>query len=142
MAYFKDTDHLYECIGGLFDVMKKDPLMGPKLRASGLIIRFNYRDPDATITGNMKEDPEEEGLFFQWFPGPNDLKPDVDMSMKADIAHRFWLGKVNLLQALTRKQIIAKGPIPKILKLLPAIKPSYGIYKKLLKQKGYENMLK
>ena len=47
--------------------------------------------------------------------------PDVEMTMKADIAHQFWHGKINLMAALARRQIIAKGPIPKILKLLPAV---------------------
>jgi len=57
--------------------------------------------------------------------------------MKADIAHKFWFGKVNLTMALTRRQMVAKGPIPKILKLLPAIKPSYAMYPKYLDENGY-----
>jgi hypothetical protein len=44
---------------------------------------------------------------------------------------------VNLMAALTRKQMVAKGPIPKILKLLPAIKPSYAMYPKYLDDNGY-----
>ena len=47
----------------------------------------------------------------------NDKKPEVEMSMKADVAHKFWFGKVNLVAALARRQMIAKGPVPKILKL-------------------------
>jgi hypothetical protein len=58
--------------------------------------------------------------------------------MSADIAHKFWFGKVNLMAALTRKQMVAKGPIPKILKLLPAIKPTYEMYPKYLVESGYE----
>jgi hypothetical protein len=54
--------------------------------------------------------------------------------MKADVAHKFWFGKVNLVAALARRQMIAKGPVPKILKLLPAIKPSYAIYPKYLEE--------
>jgi hypothetical protein len=61
----------------------------------------------------------------------------VDMKMSSDIAHKFWFGKVNLTMALTRRQMIAKGPVPKILKLLPAIKPSYAMYPKYLVDNGY-----
>ncbi|MDX1386052.1 MAG: hypothetical protein R3257_00575, partial [bacterium] len=63
------------------------------------------------------------------------------MTMKADVAHRFWFGKVNLIAALTRREMVAKGPIPKILKLLPAIKPAYSLYPEYLKEKGCENLL-
>ncbi len=73
--------------------------------------------------------------------GDCDLEPDVGMSMKADVAHAFWHGKVNLMAALSKKEIVAKGPIPKILKLLPAIKPLYSEYPKLLAEKGYENLI-
>jgi hypothetical protein len=59
------------------------------------------------------------------------------MWMSADIAHKFWFGKVNLMAALTRKQMTAKGPIPKILALLPAIKPTYAMYPKYLEENGY-----
>ena len=39
--------------------------------------------------------------------------------MDADTAHRFWLGKVNVTVALARGQMKAKGPVAKILKLVP-----------------------
>jgi hypothetical protein len=73
--------------------------------------------------------------------GPCGLKPDVKMSMKADVSHAFWHGKVNLISALSRKEIVAEGPIPKILKLLPAVQPLYKTYPVLLKEKGYGNMV-
>jgi len=58
------------------------------------------------------------------------------MTMSSDIAHKFWFGRVNLMAALTRKQMVAKGPVPKVLKLLPAIKPSYEMYPKYLVENG------
>jgi len=141
MGVFKDDEHLYECIGGLFDILGQDETIGKKLQASKLILRFSYSDPDSTITVNCQDPPTKEGYFIEWFRGPNDLKPVVEMSMKSDVAHKFGLGKVNLLAAITRRQIVAKGPIPKVLKLLPIIKPAYGIYKDLLQKKGYTEML-
>jgi hypothetical protein len=61
--------------------------------------------------------------------------------MKADTAHAFWHGKVNLVSALARKEIVAHGPIPKILKLLPAVEPLYKVYPSLLREKGYANLV-
>jgi len=61
--------------------------------------------------------------------------------MKADIAHAFWHGKVNLVSALAKKDIVAIGPIPKILKLLPAVQPLYKEYPNLLREKGYGDLI-
>ena len=49
--------------------------------------------------------------------------------MEADTAHRFWLGKVNVTVALARGQMKAKGPVAKILKLVPLVKPVFPRYK-------------
>jgi hypothetical protein len=57
--------------------------------------------------------------------------------MKADTAHKFWRGDVNLVTALARREITAKGPIPKILKLLPIIKPAYALYPQYLEKIGF-----
>ena len=51
------------------------------------------------------------------------------MTMDADTAHRFWLGKVNVTVALARGQIKAKGPVAKILRLVPLTKPVFPRYK-------------
>ena len=63
------------------------------------------------------------------------------MTMKGDVAHQFWMGKVNLLAALSRRQIVAKGPIPKTLKLLPAIAPSYEKYPRYLEERGHGDLI-
>ena len=61
--------------------------------------------------------------------------------MSADTAHQFWLGKVNLVAALTRGTMTAKGPIPAIMKLLPAITPAYKQYPEILRAKGLESLI-
>jgi len=135
MAYFKDAAELYECIGGFFKEATRDEEMAPKVAASKLVITFNYTDPDASITVDAKNPPPGE-QYFSIIEGPNDLRPDVEMWMAADIAHRFWHGKVNLVQALSKGEMKAKGPIPSILKLLPAIKPAYTLYPEHLRKIG------
>jgi len=55
------------------------------------------------------------------------------MFMNADVAHKFWLGEINLVMAVARRQMVVKGPIPRILKLLPVIRPAYSMYKEYLK---------
>jgi hypothetical protein len=140
MGVFKTDQDLYQCLGTLFEFASTNPEMGQSLGGTGLIIRFTYTDPDAQITIDTRNPPKDAQHYFTILTGPNDLVPEVKMSMKADIGHQFWLGKVNLVFALARRQIVAEGPIPKILKLLPLIKPAYAMYPKILKQVGREEL--
>lgn len=141
MAVFQSADELYAAIAGYFHKAKFDADIGPKIGKSGLVIRFEYTDPDSAITVDCQR-PEPEGAYFAILEGSSELQPDVLMTMKADVAHQFWLGKVNLLSALNRRQIVAKGPIPKILALLPAIRPAYEQYPAHLREIGREDLLK
>ncbi len=141
MGVFKDSQQFYATVGELMDRAKKDPQVGPKIAKSGLIIQFKYTDPDAMTTINARDKPTEAGSFVDIIHGPCSLKPDVTMSMKADISHAFWHGKVNLLTALGKKDIVAQGPIPKIIKLLPAVQPLYKVYPQLLREKGFGDLV-
>jgi len=141
VAVFKDSAQFYECVGELMDRAKCDPQVGPKIAKSGIIIQFRYTDPDAVTTVNARDKPKQPGAYVDVIHGPCDLKPDVIMTMKADLAHAFWHGKVNLVAALSKKEIVATGPIPKILKLLPAVQPLYKTYPMLLKEKGYTALM-
>ncbi len=139
MGVFKDAEQLYQCIAGMMEICSEDQAMGGKIREAELVIRFVYSDPDSQITVDAKN-PAPHG-YFTVYRGENDLEPEVVMEMKADVAHRFWLGKVNLVSALTRGEMKARGPIPKIMKLLPAIKPAFAIYTRHLQNLGYQDLL-
>ncbi len=142
MAVFSSYDDLYYCMGKLYDEAKADPRVAPKIKDSNLVIQFRYDEPAAVVTINAAAAPTQPGGFFDvlWGEQP-DLKPDIEMSMKADVAHQFWHGKVNLMAALARRQIVARGPIPKILKLLPAVEPMYEMYPRLLHELGRDDLV-
>jgi hypothetical protein len=135
MPVFKDAEQLYDCIGGVLDYLRTNETAAAAFLKSGLVIRFKYSDPDSEITIDGSGDPIALTL------GPCDRAPTVDMTMSADTAHQFWLGKVNLVAALTRGTMKAKGPIPAIMKLLPAITPAYKKYPEILREKGLENLI-
>lgn len=141
MPVFRDSQHFYECVGELMDRAKLDPDVGSKIAKSGIVIQFRYSNPDAVTTVNAKDKPTQPGAYCDVIHGACDLKPDVVMSMKADTAHAFWHGKVNLLNAIGKKEIVADGPLPKILKLLPTVQPLYKVYPQLLKEKGYASLV-
>ncbi len=141
MAVFKDSKQFYDTVGELMNRASKDPNVGPKIAKSKLIIQFRYTDPEAMTTVNAKDKPTQPGAFADVIQGPTNLKPDIVMTMKADVAHAFWHGKVNLVSALASKQILLQGPQLKVIQLLPAVAPLYKQYPALLHEKGLDNMI-
>ena len=93
-------------------------------------MKFVWRDPVLTVTLDFTKDP------FTVHINDETIAPTTTFTLTADVAHKFWHGQVNLAKALTTKAIVARGPIPKILKLLPAIKPLYTRYPLHLKEEG------
>jgi hypothetical protein len=63
------------------------------------------------------------------------------MMMKADTAHRFWLGEVNVTRAIARGEIKPKGPVAKILRLVPLAKPVFPRYKAMLEKDGRAELI-
>jgi putative sterol carrier protein len=141
MGVFRDSKQFYETVGELMDRAKKDPNVGGKIAKAGIVIQFRYSDPDAVTTINAKDKPTQPDAFVDVIHGPCSLKPDVLMTMKADVSHAFWHGKINLLTAIARRDIVVEGPLPKVLKLLPAVEPLYKVYPALLREKGYGDLV-
>jgi putative sterol carrier protein len=137
VAYFKDEDEVYKFIGKLFEDLAEDDELAPKFRKANTIVQYAYRNPESTITVKLVEG--EDG---QVDCGPTEMEPEVVMSMEADTAHKFWLGKVNVTVALARGQMKAKGPVAKILKLVPLVKPVVPRYRAMLEESGREDLLK
>jgi putative sterol carrier protein len=136
LAYFKDADEVYAYIGKLFEELSEDEELAPKFRKANTIVQYRYRDPDSQITVKLLD-----GKGGQVDLGQTTLEPEVVMSMDADTAHRFWLGNVNVTIALARGQMKAKGPVAKILKLVPLVKPVFPRYRKLLADAGRGDLL-
>jgi len=136
LAYFNDADEVYATIGKLFQDLADDEELAPKFRKANVIVKYEYSNPDSVITVRLQEDQPGDVDF-----GETDMEPDVTMTMEADTAHRFWLGKVNVTVAMARGQIKAKGPVAKILKLVPLTKPIFPRYRALLEQDGREDLL-
>ena len=136
MAYFKDAQEVYDTLGKLFQDLANDEELAPKFRKADTIVQYDYRDPESVITVRLQEgEPGDVDL------GPTAMEPEVVMSMEADTAHKFWLGQVNVTVALARGQIKAKGPVAKILKLVPLTKPVFPRYRKLLEDQGRSDLI-
>jgi len=135
-------EQMYEIARRVCEKTLSDSELSSKLRASNIIINFKYHDaerwgPDVVpeITVDCTKDPVEI------YTGKCDLKPTIEMSMEAFTAHLFWMQKLNLMSAITRGLIKAKGPIPKAMKLLPVLKPFYANYRETLAELGRQDLL-
>jgi putative sterol carrier protein len=136
VAYFKDAQAVYDTIGKLFVDIAADEELAEKFRKADTIVRYEYSDPDSVITVRLQEGQPGDVDF-----GDSDMEPEVTMTMDADTAHRFWLGNVNVTVALARGQIKAKGPVAKILKLVPLTKPIFPRYKAQLEAQGRQDLI-
>lgn len=134
MAAFNDEAEVYEFLGGVFRHGMKDSALVEKLKPSGVVLRITYTDPDAVITVDMPNSEIHEG------PGVGP-EPNIELFMSADTGNRFWLGKVVLPVALAKGQVRAKGPVSKLLKLLPLSKGLFGPYKEQLTEAGRADLL-
>ena len=134
MAVFSDEKEVYQFLGGVFRSGMEDPELVAKLRPSGVILRVHYTDPDAVLTVDMP------GAAIHTGAG-NGPDPNVELFMTADTGNRFWLGKVVLPVALAKGEVRAKGPVAKLLKVLPLAKGLFGPYRARLEAAGRDDLL-
>jgi putative sterol carrier protein len=120
MAIFKDTVAVQELFGELWTKMIKETEFGPKLKESELSILFMTEDPEVVMYVDINGP-----LFGEEAKAKT---PVVTMKMSGDTVHKFWLKQINVPKALALRQIKAKGPVGKILQILPLLKPGFGLY--------------
>ena len=125
MAIFANTEKMYEVLGELFNTLMKDESVYQKYLDSNITIKFDIFDPAGYIwlTSDGKV-----------ICGEADLKPTILMTLSGDSCHKFWLKELTLPIALAKGHIKAKGPMPKVLKLLPLLKPAYEAYPEIAKK--------
>ncbi len=134
MAVFSDEKEVYQFLGGVFRIGMEDPELVAKLQPTGIVLRITYTQPDAVLTVDFPNAELHEGAG-------NGPTPNVELFMTADTGNKFWLGKVVLPVALAKGDVRAKGPIAKVLKLLPLAKGMFGAYKQQLETAGRSDLL-
>lgn len=93
---------------------------GQKLKENGITIKYEVHDPELTMY------VDHTGCCFDEEAKPKDAV--VIMKMSLDTVHKFWMKNLNVAKALALRQVKAKGPIGKILQLLPLLKPGQAMY--------------
>jgi putative sterol carrier protein len=128
MPVFESAEKLYRCLGDFLELMSNHPQTRRLLQTTELTVRFVYTEPEASITLVARDG--EQSVHY----GDYGESPDVQLSMSGDIAHRFWMGEVNVMNAILTRQIVADGPLNKIMELKPLIKAAMEIYPRHFKE--------
>ena len=126
MSIFKDTNMVQELFGELWTKMINETEFGKKLKESELSILFMTEDPEVVMYVDVN------GPLFGEEAKPK--TPVVIMKMSGDTVHKFWLKQINVPKALALRQIKAKGPVGKILQILPLLKPGFALYPEYCKK--------
>ncbi len=127
MAIYKDSEHMYEILGKLWNHIIRETEFGSKLKEYDITYKFVVSDPkgylfitpDQVVTG---DEANRDAV--------------ITMELSGETIHNFWLNKVNLPVALATRKIKSKGPIPKVLKILPYLKPMFELYPSYCKDYG------
>lgn len=130
---FKDEAAVYDIIGTYFLKIQADPKLFAPLKNSGLKIRFNYSAPDSSIALDGSTDDKSKQVLTG--DAARKFQPEVEFTLAADVAHYFWHGQVNLMQALARKEVSPKGNLPRAMRLLPLLEPLYELYPQYLRER-------
>lgn len=136
MSIFRDTEELDQVMLILWERIRSNPDIAGKLMDSKLSVQFNYTDPPGTLILDCTN-----GNECTFSVRNTDIKPVIQMSMKADTAHEFWMGRLNVPMALLTGKIVSRGPTARALKLLPIITSGFSFYPEVLKQLGKEALL-
>ncbi len=123
MPFFADSNEVKLVMEALWSKIGATPEIADPLLTSRLIVQFHYREPEGRLTVDCSDGQHMEVMW-----GEYEKKPVVEMFMKADVAHQFWMGKVNVPVYLISGRIVAKGPVNKALSLLPVIQPAFKLY--------------
>lgn len=128
MAVFKNKELVEEMFGEIWSKLIHETEFGSNLKKNGISLYFIVNDPDTEMY------VDEDGPLF----GEEARKKTavVTMKMAGDNVHKFWLNNLNVPKALALRQIKAKGPVGKVLQVLPLLKPGKAMYPEYCEKYG------
>jgi hypothetical protein len=127
-APFTDAAGLYATLGGFFRTLAM-AAEGQLIHRVGGPILFVYHVPEARILWVPCVPPGSWPAFRVLLGADAGSEPPLlTFEQDGETAHRFWLGRLDLAQALARQQVRALGPLSRAMKLLPHLDPVYPRY--------------
>jgi len=115
MAHFESDAEVYDQLGGILNNLVYNSARREQLRQADAVVQFAFRQPDATVTIDMRaRKPARIDL------GETKLRADVVLAMDADTGRALLTGELSPTLALARGDVRTKGPVGKVLRIVPA----------------------
>jgi putative sterol carrier protein len=115
MAHFESDAEVYDQLGGILNNLVYNSARREQLRQADAVVQFAFRQPDATVTLDMRaRKPARIDL------GETKLRADVVLAMDADTGRALLTGELSPALALARGDVRTKGPVAKVLRIVPA----------------------
>jgi putative sterol carrier protein len=115
MAHFESDAEVYDQLGGILNNLVYNSARREQLRQADAVVQFAFRQPDATVTIDARvRKPARIDL------GETKLRADVVLAMDADTGRALLTGELSPTLALARGDVRTKGPVGKVLRIVPA----------------------
>ena len=125
MSVYASVEQLNTIVKELFEGIFDDEVVGPKLKKSKLVIRYDVSDPDTTVW----VDTTQSRVAF----GDYERPASIQLAMKGDTFHAFMSQNATIPDLVGKKEVKVIGSLAKVMKLLPLVKKAYENYPKIAK---------
>lgn len=136
MTVFRNVQELQNVLSRLWAAIFDSPEIMSQFGGMSMAVEFRFTDYQTRLVVAVGDGRKD----VLWDP-PASLKADVEMILTSDVGHAFWMERLNIPMALASRDIVAKGSFQKALKLLPALKPAFALYPRILAELGRQDLL-
>jgi putative sterol carrier protein len=115
MAHFESDAEVYDQLGGILNNLVYNSARREQLRQADAVVQFAFRQPDATVTLDVRANKRPRVDL-----GETKLRADIVLAMDADTGRALLTGELSPTVALARGDVRTKGPVAKVLRIVPA----------------------
>ena len=128
MSVYGNTERFEKVMSELYSACFEDAKAGPKFKKMNIVLKYIVSDPDADLYVDTGK--------FKVVEGEYDRKPNIELTVRGDVLHDFMLKKFSIAKALGDKKVKVKGPIFKIMKIIPLLSKGFEVYPEIAKRNG------
>jgi hypothetical protein len=117
-----DVDFL---VGGALRWAAANPVVSAQLADASVTVGIVCREPAARIVIEMYSP-----VRVRW--NDSTLAADIELFCRADVLDRCMRGEERLVDVLATGQVVAKGRVSMLLKVMPALEQAFPVYRELV----------
>src|ERR1044072_6412550 len=114
MANFESDAEVYDQLRGILSNLVHNSTRREQLLQADAVVQFAFQDPSATVTLDVRASKTPRVEL-----GETKLRAGVVVAMAADTGRALLTGELSPTLALARGEVRTKGPVAKILRVVP-----------------------